>query len=138
MYITKKQNSIEQLCTACRNGDILTTMRILAEGWVDVNDLSGGVTPLMQSMRKNHYTIGTMLLAQPDIKLDCTANNGLGPLHFACYGNSPSVIPVFGKDRRCTPAFINTKDRWGQTALMQAVDCGNLFEGDGQVRGDGF
>ena len=69
-------------------------------------------------MRRNHPTIVTMLLAQPD--------NGLGPLHFACYVNSPSVVPVFGKDRRYTPVIINAKDCWGKKALMQAVDCGHL------------
>ena len=87
---------------------------------------SGGVTPLMQAMRRNHPAIVTRLLDHSDIRLDCTSSNGLGPLHFACYGNSPSVIPVFGHDGRCNPDIINAKDRWGQTALMQAVDCGHL------------
>ena len=116
--------SVEELCTACRKGNIRTIKRILSLGGLDVN--GGGVTPLMEAMRRNHPAIVTRLLAHPDIRLDCTSSNGLGPLHFACYGNSPSVIPVFGQDSRCTLAMINAKDRWGQTALMQAVDCGNL------------
>jgi ankyrin repeat protein len=116
--------SVEELCTACRKGNIRTIKRILSLGGLDVN--GGGVTPLMEAMHRNHPAIVTRLLAHPDIRLDCTSSNGLGPLHFACYGNSPSVIPVFGQDSRCTPAIINAKDRWGQTALMQAVDCGNL------------
>ena len=96
--------SIEELCTACRNGDIPTIKRILTLGGLDVNSCSGGVTPLMEAMGRNHPAMVTPLLAHPEIRLNCTSSDGLGPLHFACYGNTPFVIPVFGKDRRCTPA----------------------------------
>ena len=105
-------------------------VRILSLGLLDVNSCDGGgVTPLMEAMRRNHTDIVTRLLAHPDIRLDCTSSNGLGPLHFACYGNSPSVIPVFGQDSRCTPAIINAKDRWGQTALIvrNLYTCAFLF-----------
>jgi len=122
--------SLEQLCLACRSGDVPEVRRILAFN-LDINSteaggIAGGVTPMMQAMRRNHPDIVRILLADSRIELNCTSRNGLGALHFACYGNCPSVIPVFGQDSRCTPSVVNAKDQWGQTALMTAVDHGHL------------
>eukprot|EP00092_Neocalanus_flemingeri_P047288 GFUD01053551.1.p1 GENE.GFUD01053551.1~~GFUD01053551.1.p1 ORF type:complete len:162 (+),score=38.73 GFUD01053551.1:60-488(+) len=77
-------------------------------------------------MENNHPSVVTTLLSSADTRLDVTNSYGRTALHFACYNNNVSVITVFCSDARCTPAILNMKNRQGRTALMLAVEQGQL------------
>ena len=61
-----------------------------------------------------------------DSQAGSTNRAGRTALHYACYTNSASVIPLFGQDRRCSPGILNTRDIAGDTAVMWAVCYGYL------------
>ena len=80
----------------------------------------------MWAMWKNNPGIVSTLLAYPHTRLDCTDIGGYTGLHWACIHNSSSVIPIIGKDGRCTSDMINLRNAWGSTALIAAVERGYL------------
>eukprot|EP00092_Neocalanus_flemingeri_P019613 GFUD01021245.1.p1 GENE.GFUD01021245.1~~GFUD01021245.1.p1 ORF type:complete len:200 (+),score=51.53 GFUD01021245.1:290-889(+) len=97
-------------------------------GEVDVNGTDQiGCTPLYCAMGNNQPSVVTTLLSSADTRLDVTHSiDGWTGLHRACYHNNVSVITVFCSDARCTPAILNMKDTQGRTALMIAVEQGQL------------
>eukprot|EP00092_Neocalanus_flemingeri_P021931 GFUD01023788.1.p1 GENE.GFUD01023788.1~~GFUD01023788.1.p1 ORF type:complete len:167 (+),score=46.11 GFUD01023788.1:218-718(+) len=118
---------INQLCDACYDGDNSLVQAIMDTGEVDVNGTDqDGYTPLYCAMYNNQPSVVTTLLSSADTRLDVTNSNGMTGLHGACYNNKVSVITVFCSDARCTPAILNMKDKQGSTALMLAVEQGQL------------
>ena len=119
---------MHELCTACRTGDKQTVEALLKSRVVDINnaDEKYGLTPLMYAMLNNHPAIVAILLDSPKLNLGSNNSSGITGLHNACYTNSSSVIPLYGRDKRCTPAVLNSKDYKGYTALMRAVERGHL------------
>eukprot|EP00092_Neocalanus_flemingeri_P090092 GFUD01114082.1.p1 GENE.GFUD01114082.1~~GFUD01114082.1.p1 ORF type:complete len:221 (-),score=60.82 GFUD01114082.1:107-769(-) len=120
--------NINQLCGACDDGDNSLVQAIMDTGEVDVNStVHGGCSPLYYAMCNNHPSVVTTLLSSADTRLDVTDSiAGWTGLHSACYYDSVPVITVFCSDARCTPAILNMKDTGGRTALMIAVELGQL------------
>jgi len=122
--------TIENLCDACRHGDIQTVRDIVSSKEVDINDTkttnSLGITPLL-AVYNNHTEIVSFLLTQPELQIDKRNAFGNTALHLACCKKVDiTVIRLFCQDRRCTPSFVNIKNNNGRTALMLAVMCGEL------------
>ena len=100
--------------------------RLLSEG-VDVNCQDyWNRTPLQLAMQENKLQATKLLLTNPDLRLDLVNVSGSSALHLACRKNSSSVIAPFCQDRRCTEEIINKKNKYGQTAVMLAVQFGAL------------
>ena len=95
-------NNMSDLWSVCRDGDLAGLEVMLARG-EDCNAKNyAGDTPLMIAMVYNHSPIVRRLLSIPSLRLDITDIRGGTALHHACYSNSPSVIPLYGRDSRCT------------------------------------
>merc|ERR1719233_831978 len=75
-------------------------------------------------------SVVSLLLSYKELVLDKATKKGYTALHFACgvggVGTSFPVIPLLGRDRRCTPVVLNKKDNDGDSPLMWAVMSGNL------------
>merc|ERR1719233_137929 len=75
-------------------------------------------------------SVVSLLLSYNELVLDKATKEGYTALHFACDvgegGTSFPVIPLLGRDRRCTPVVLNKKDNDGDSPLMWAVLVGNL------------
>eukprot|EP00092_Neocalanus_flemingeri_P012397 GFUD01013365.1.p1 GENE.GFUD01013365.1~~GFUD01013365.1.p1 ORF type:complete len:338 (+),score=116.46 GFUD01013365.1:142-1155(+) len=130
---------INQLCDASRKGDNSLVQAILDTGEVDVNGTDQyGRTPLHIAMWHNHPSVVTTLLSSTDTRLDVTSTfRGRTALHLACRYNCASVIGIFGRDYRCTPATLNMKDNAGDTAVMVAVEQGHLDSVSEMAKMDG-
>jgi len=77
-------------------------------------------------MQENKLHATQLLLTNPELRLDLVNMSGSSALHLACRKNSSSVIAPFCQDRRCTEEIINQKNKYGQTAVMLAVQFGAL------------
>ena len=114
------------LCRACYAGDDDTVQHILHSGKVDVNARYSGNTPLLWAVQGNQYSVVRTLLSNPDTLLSMTTASGMTCVHLACLGVRSSLIPLLGQDRRCSQGILNRRNRCGDTALMLAVQTGNL------------
>ena len=125
--------TIEDLYDACILGDIQRVRDIVNSKEVDINDTyNHGYTPLMCAMKCIRTEVVRFLLTLPELQLDKRNENGETALHRACYRyNNIAVLRLLCKDRRCTPSVVNIKDNNGDTALMDAVFCGSLGDGEG-------
>jgi ankyrin repeat protein len=135
----------DELYKACADGDVAKAQACLARG-VNVNDKYCGLTPLMIAVLHNNIEIVRILLARDDLDITTTYFNGITALHyacgkdirathihgcytalhFACYKGSAECVALLGKDRRMNSNIINTKNNYGNTALMMAVQHDNL------------
>eukprot|EP00092_Neocalanus_flemingeri_P084019 GFUD01105518.1.p1 GENE.GFUD01105518.1~~GFUD01105518.1.p1 ORF type:complete len:200 (+),score=65.83 GFUD01105518.1:3-602(+) len=89
-------------------------------------------------MWHNQPSVVTTLLSSTDTRLDVTSTfRGRTALHLACRYNCASVIAIFGRDYRCTPATLNMKDNAGDTAVMLAVEQGHLDSVSEMAKMDG-
>ena len=124
------ENNIEDLCEACMRGNTKEVKERLTIGSneVDINDTYDGCTPLMWAIKYNQVDTLKFLLTCSELQLYKTTRDRFGntALHLAsCYDYVP-ILRLVCQDRRCTPTIVNMKNRWGETALMMAVDRGFL------------
>ena len=104
-----------------------------------VNKDTEGIYPLFfpfQAVtRVSNARVVKLLLARPEARPDRASRRGRIPfLTFFFSLNKvsndlahlKSAIPLFCKDARCTPDILNSKNRDGKTALMEAVESGSL------------
>ena len=111
----------EELYEACRAGDVATVQACLARG-EDVNAKRDGVTPLMAAVWGNNIEIVRILLARDDLDIAATDAGGSTALHLACGKGSAECVALLGKDKRMSCWIINTKNEYGETAMMRAVE----------------
>jgi len=131
-YYDSDESSSSTLLKACAKENVKAVEKLLSEG-ADVNKETDGNFPLHIAMKVNNARIVKLLLARPETRLDITDWKGQTPLHLACIDQASdglaylkSAIPLFCKDARCTPDILNSKNRDGKTALMEAVESGSL------------
>eukprot|EP00092_Neocalanus_flemingeri_P025621 GFUD01027777.1.p1 GENE.GFUD01027777.1~~GFUD01027777.1.p1 ORF type:complete len:159 (+),score=40.36 GFUD01027777.1:133-609(+) len=115
----------KKLYEASKTGDAATVRSCLASG-ADLNIKYGGCTPLQIAAYYNHTEVVVELLTCQAVDLAGTAGSGRNVLHLACWNGSSDCIPLLGGDSRMTEEVVNSKDKWGRSALMVAVQSGYL------------
>jgi len=132
-----RSNTIK-LCWACADGNLVEVEDILANKEVDINGdyarLSSlrpwrgiGATPLISAVTTgNNPEIVRRLLEHPGLDVGKKGVAGETGLYWACFLNRVSIVKLLCQDSRCSPSEINRKDSYGYTALMIAVERGNL------------
>ena len=131
------ENTIENLCVACKDGNIQVVRGILSSKEVDINDTDDeDFTPLMAAMYNDQVDIVKYLFSFPELQLGKMDSEGTA-LHWASAKGNVSAVRLFCQDRRCTPSIINRKNRWGETALMCAGSADVMEELD-KVEGIDF
>ena len=119
----QKQENEQDLYSASDAGDIESVRAALAGGQ-SANSRGGGGdrTCLMEAVRRGHEEVFTELLQQEDCDpfledcYKCTA------LHHACAnGRVGMVRQLASHPRQCR---VNSKNKWGDTAIMLAVGYG--------------
>jgi len=115
---------------ACRDGNLVVVEDILGNKDVDVNaDYNWpvvGAIPLVSAVIGNKTDIVRRLLEHPGLQIGKKGVDGLTCLHWACVLNRVSIVKLICQDIRCTPSVVNRKCSYGVTALMMAVQRGNL------------
>jgi len=120
------QDNTEELCRACRVGDIEVVEDILSNKEVDINGVDDSDTPLICAVSMGHLAIVRRLLDHPGIRMGKKNSYGDTALHYACHNNRVSIVQLLCQDSRCSPGVLNKKTRYGATPLMRAVQCGYL------------
>ena len=117
--------SAQTLHEACIRGD-REAVETLLHGGVDENAVYRGDTPLLVAVIFNHPSVVSVLLARPGTMLGWVDAWGRTALHYACHKNRPDMVEMLGRDKRCTAALLNKKDRCGYTPLWLAVKSNSL------------
>ena len=84
-------------------------------------------SPYLQAamIHTQHREVRQLLLAK-DFDITTVTSDGYTALHRAASNGIADAIPHIGNDRRMTSTLMNTKNRYGYTALMLAVGKGHL------------
>ena len=108
------------LIRAVRHGHLDIVTRLLQHSEVDVNGAGcRGNTPLISAVWGGHLDIVARLLEASKTQLDKCNNAGQTALHWATLFNNKrvSIMKLLCQDSRCSPAVVNKKNRYGNTAL---------------------
>ena len=109
------------LRAAAKAGDSDLVNHFIAEHGADVNEGSGGVTPLHWAANGGHVAIAAALLAAgADVSL--TTGSGQTPLHWAANGGYAAVVATL----LAADAEVNAKSDDGGTPLRFAAGGGHV------------
>ncbi|XP_067670411.1 ankyrin repeat domain-containing protein 50-like [Haliotis asinina] len=102
-------------------GDVSRVKRILSEGQADINCVDVyGRTPIMWAARQNQKNVFDILVSS-GASLSLTDKSGNNMLHSACHGGHKDIVQnILSKGS----VDINSKDRYGRTAVMMAESKG--------------
>eukprot|EP00092_Neocalanus_flemingeri_P003912 GFUD01004212.1.p1 GENE.GFUD01004212.1~~GFUD01004212.1.p1 ORF type:complete len:389 (+),score=57.51 GFUD01004212.1:28-1194(+) len=114
-----------KLVSACKSGDVSLALYFLESGYADINCTSDeGLTPLNAALSYKRTEVAISLLNIPGININKTDPHRRTPLYFACYNNFTEVIRQLGTHPGLTS--VNTKDVYGRSPIMVAVEWGNV------------
>ena len=85
-----------------------------------------GDNPLHAAMKNSNHREVRQLLLGKDIDITNVTSDGYTALHMAASNGNAEAIPLIANDSRMTSKLMNTKNRYGYTALMLAVGKGHL------------
>ena len=118
----------EILYDICSDGDIQSLKEIVSSKKVNINEMYlTGLTPLIHLIICNHTEMVMYFLKQPELRIDLIDIDGETAFHWACSHNMRiAILRLLCEDKRCTPTVLNIKNENGWTALMVAVNNGQL------------
>jgi len=112
------------LTYAAKNGDVDNTKSFLQAGFDPnvANEQDGGQTPLHYACRYGHLNAIEALLEDPSIEVDVQAEDqATAMMNCAYYGTETGVELLLAAG-----ADIDSRDQWGNSALMYASMQGNV------------
>ena len=115
-----EQEQEQDLFSASCDGDIVSVRAALAIGQ-SANSREGkyDMTCLMMGVEMGHEEVVTELLQQEDCDPCLEDRNKETALHYACYTGRVGMVRQLASHPR--QGSLNSKDRWGRTAIMAAV-----------------
>ncbi|CAG0880694.1 unnamed protein product [Cyprideis torosa] len=145
---------VERLIRATAKRDVSTLQELLSKAPDLVNSVSKGKTALQLACHQGFLDIVRLLISR-GAALDVVDTEGDSPLHYAAFGNQPTVMEYLvlkGSDKdavnssRCTPLHVsvnkqhdecvnvllraacnvNMQDAYGDTALHDAIGKDNM------------
>ncbi|XP_048247646.1 ankyrin-3-like [Haliotis rufescens] len=119
---TKEPKMLTDLNDASYWGDLSRVKSILSDGEVDINCVDDyGRTPLMWAARQNQKEVFDFLVKK-EAGVSLLDKSGNNLLHAACCGGDKDIVRSV-LSRRLVD--INSRDKYGRTAVMMAANGGN-------------
>ena len=110
------------LYKASEAGDLQSVRAALAAGQSANSRGEFDWTCLMAAVWQGHEEVVTELLQQEDCDLSLEDSYKMTALHYACYTGRVGMVRQLASHPR--QGSLNSKDKWGDTAIMLAVECG--------------